>query len=243
MDVLSLWSATDDGADVAFDAGDAAAPSAFWRLDLPTGDAPALTRLQAIDADLGALDRASTQAGPRLQRLAATGDLSFDIAAGPRLPAAEAALLADLGAMKPDPGLASFGLRDRLSSWEQAGAEVQRLLLQALRLVSHYAWVETAVEGRLIGRTTVDWLGGMRTLWPPGEDASIQRRHYESLRLSLAAPAASLRLAAVITAGAATLAPLLAAPGSVILALPAAWKFVQRLRAEVNRDPEGFGNL
>lgn len=243
MDVLSLWSATDDGAEIAFDAGDGAAPSACWRLDLPAGDAPALTRLQAIDAGLGALDRASTQAGPRLRRLVAIGDLSFDIASGPRLPAAEAALLADLGAMEPDPDLTSFGLADRLPSWDRAGAEVERLLLQALHLVSHYAWVETAVEGRLIGRTTVDWLGGMRTLWPLAESAEAKRRHYESLRLSLAARAATLRLVAVVTTGAITLVPLLSAPGAAVLALPAAWRFVQRLRAEVNRDSNGFGNL
>lgn len=243
MDVLNLWFAPERDAEVAFDAGDGAAPAALWRLDLPAGDAHALTRLQAIDADLSALAWASTQAGPRLQRLAASDDLSFD-ASSPQLPGAERELLALLAGVQPDQDMASFGLLDRLPSWEQAGAEVQRLLQQALRLVSHYAWVETAIEGRLIGRTTVDWLGGMRTLWPLGEEAGIQRRHYESLRLSLAARAANLRLVAVITAGAATLAPLLAAPGSAILALPAAWRFVQRLRAEIERkDPEGFGNL
>lgn len=239
FDVLDLWSAPDGiAAEVAFDAGVEAAPSAVWRLDLPAGRTLARARLQAAQASLDEIAWASAQAGPRLQRLSATqtasAGLAFDAAASLQLPAAERDLLAMVGTVAPDQDKASFGLLDRLPlpTWEQASAKLQRLLEQAQHLTTHFAWVETTIEGRLIGRTTVDWLGGMRTLWLDGVDAEMQRRHDASLRLSLATRVATLRLLAVVAAGAATLTPLLVTPGSVLLALPAAWRFVQRLRAE-----------
>jgi len=244
LDVLDLWSAPAPMAGtVAFDASpktSAAQPPA-WRLDLPAGRGLAEDRLALAEASLDGLERTLDQSGPRLRRLTArevmADGAAFDAAASPDLPAAEAELLAALQGTDRDAGIPSFGVMDqlRLPSWEEAGATAERLLRQAERLVAHYAWIETAVEGRLIGQTTVTWTGDLRTVWPAGTGAEEQRLHERSVRLALATRAATVRIIAVVTAGAVTIVPLLTTPGSAILALPAIWKFIGRIRSELER--------
>lgn len=244
LDVLDLWSAPAPMAGtVAFDASpktSAAQPPA-WRLALPAGRGLAEDRLALAEASLDGLERALDQSVPRLRRLTArevmADGVAFDAAASPDLPAAEAELLAALQGTDRDAGLPNFGVMDQLllPSWEEAGATVERLLRQAERLVAHYAWIETAVAGRLIGQTAVTWTGDLRTVWPAGIGAEEQRLHERSVRLALATRTATVRIIAVVTAGAVTIVPLLATPGSAILALPAIWKFIGRIRSELER--------
>lgn len=243
LDIIDLWSTRVPMAEaVAIDAGPAAdtASSLAWRLDLPADRKLARDRLALAELSLPGLERALAETGPRLQRLAAPvmpGGVSFDAVSGTELPAAERELLQALRRSDGDATSASFGLfeQSQLPSWDEANAEVERLIEQARRFLTHYAWVETALAGRLIGQTAVTWTGDLRTVWPAPANAEEQQMHERSLRLALASRAATVRMVAVITTGAVTIIPLLATPGSAVLALSALWKFVRRVRAELER--------
>jgi hypothetical protein len=241
LDVLDLWSVASPAGDVGFAAGAEAEAElpATWRLDLLAGD-QAADRLTLVEASLAELERALDVAPARLQRVAEREDtLSFAAAAGAGLPAAELDLLAMLSAMRhePEPGLASFGVAETLGlpSGEEARVRIEWLLERAERLVTHYAWIETTMAGRLVGRTTVTWTGDLSALWPAGARVEEQRLHERSVAAALATRAATLRIVAVVTAGAATIAAALASPASALLALPAVWRFIQRIRGEITQ--------
>jgi hypothetical protein len=239
LDVLDLWSVAPAAGDVAFAASAEAEaePAAAWRLDLPAGD-QAAERLRLAETGLAEIERALAVAPARLQRLAEReATPSFAAAAGTDLPAAEQELLAMLSAMRhqTEPGLASFGVAAALGlpSWADARAEIERQLHHAERLAAHYAWIETTVAGRLIGRTTVSWTGDLSAVWPAGASVEEQRLHERSVAAALATRAAILRIIAAVTAGAAVIAVAFASPAAAILTLPAVWRFIQRIRTEI----------
>jgi hypothetical protein len=245
FDILDLWSSQGLPVyGVAFAASaEATARPSTWRLDLPPGRSAAEEHLDAVRASMEDWEGALAEAGPRLQRLVgleSAGGLSFAAASGSGLPAAEGELLRMLSAARHDAASVSFAAPDqaRFPEWQDAAAEVKRLFEQGRRLVRYYASVETAVAGQRVARTTVSWSGDLDTFWPAGVGPEAQLLHRRSLALALASRTTILRTIAVVTAGAVTIIPLLGTPGSAIMALPAIWRFVKRIRAELMRpDP------
>lgn len=256
FDVMALWSLPARPVEEEIPFGFAAAtataepveePPPVWRLQLPADDRQANQRITRAEASLRSAQIALDQADLRLQALVQTETAAAEvdyggIAATPMLPEPELELLDMLQAAESQDvaapeGVASFGLFDSLPTAELAEAreELEGFLEQLRRFVAHYAWVETEVGGRLIGRTAVTWTGDFRTLWPDTALAGDRLRHDRSLQLALATRTTMLRTFVVVTTGAVTILPLLTNPGSAILSLPAIWKFIKRIRSEIER--------
>lgn len=166
----------------------------------------------------------------------ARGEVSF--AAGP-LPPAEAELLQLLAAsgrtaIQTGQPEVSFGLgQDLGAELRKAIAGFQQFTQRIARLIAHFAWVETQVTGHLLARTVVSWTGDMNTLWEDYLEPQQVDLHRRSLTLAITSRAAMLRTFIATTQGAAKLSVLLATPGGAVLALPAAWKYVNQILAEL----------
>lgn len=227
---------------VSFGVGDAPEGTApRWRLDLPADPQQATSSLDAHQARLQAMQSALEGIPARLAALTARtrpapGVVSFSATteSGP-----EAGLLDLLG--QPTPAQVSFGLLDGLSGeWERVEADFRQFMEQARQLVGSLAWVETRQEGILLGHSVVTWGGDTLTAWDAGASAAQCRLHQRSLALSLESRTLALRTVLIVAQGAAKITVLLTTGGAgAILALPAAWKFVSQVLAEIRqrRDP------
>ena len=210
-----------------------------WRMDLPA-DA---TAAQAQLDDQLARMRASAAALPSVQARArdmtarakaADAPVSFTAtpAAGP-----EGELLAELAQLRPAEETAQFGILDSLKEkivppeWDDALQQVKPLLERAQNAVLYNAFVETRIAGQHIARTTISWAGDANTVW--GHDARLGdlTLHARSLELAIASRHMLIRLFFVTV----RLATTLATPGGPVLALPAAWKFINQVLAEVRQ--------
>ena len=87
----------------------------------------------------------------------------------------------------------------------------------------------------MLARTVVGWTGDLDTLWEQYLRPEQIDLHRRSLNLAITSRAAMLRTFIVTTQGAAKLSILLATPGGAILALPAAWKYVNQILAELEK--------
>jgi hypothetical protein len=215
-----------------------------WRVNLPADPAQAIRQLENTRAELQASQEALDNVPDRIESLVnrsqaeARGEVSF---AAESLPAAEAELLRMLGAAGQiavrgeQPGV-SFGLGQDLGAELRKATEgFQQFTQRISRLIAHFAWVETQVAGHLLARTVVGWTGDMNTLWEQYLQPEQIDLHRRSLDLAITSRAAMLQTFIVTTQGAAKLSILLAAPGGAILALPAAWKYVNQILAELEK--------
>jgi hypothetical protein len=94
------------------------------------------------------------------------------------------------------------------------------------------------VQQELLGQTTVGWTGDVNTVWRLGISAPEVMLHQRTLALALQSRDTLLQTLAKATQFAVKLAQLLlllGTPGGVILALPAAWKFINEVLAEVGQ--------
>jgi uncharacterized protein YukE len=117
------------------------------------------------------------------------------------------------------------------NAFDQFGSDMNRLL----RLVTHFAWVETEIEGQLLGRSVVSWSGDLDTNWASSAAAEVYQLHQRSLNQALATRNIALHAVTITTQSAVKLAVLLAAPGGALLALPVAWKFVKSILADIQK--------
>ncbi|WP_322490337.1 hypothetical protein [Chloroflexus sp.] len=202
-------------------------PDVIWQARLPDDPAAAQAALRAALAQLGAHEAALATIELRLQRVV-SGAVSFSLA----LPPAEQALLNGLWAVQPEE--ASFGLSDTLQAQCQAAQEqIAALSAQTREALGGYATVETVQGGRLIGRTRINWHGDARSLLIAGIDSTQAELHHQTLALALRSRAGLLRLFGLVGRGAAIVATMVTSPAGVIMALPAVWRFVQEVLAEV----------
>ena len=230
--------------EVAFDLGESTPEeSSLWRLDLPSDPEQAGVQLGAAEAQVSATQAALGDIPGRIDALVAQlrvpGDdgVSFDTAGAAVLPEAESELLRWLDST--DPVQVSFGIGAVTSSAvKETGAQFLQGTDQLLRLLVHFAWVETQIEGDLLARTVVNWTGDTDTTW--GLDLTPEQfdLHQRSLRLALASRTTPLRIFIIVTQSAAKISALVATPGGALLALPAAWKFVNKVLAEVKNYQE-----
>ncbi len=243
-------------------AQDSALPAAdagplCWRVDLAPDPRQAAAELDRALAGLAATMNSLDSAGGRLAGFAArdglapAGDTAYDLEAVPIARPAEA----DLQALLDELALAGERAQDgegaqaaertdydfgALSAGRigEAVAGYRGFLRQFYQSVSAYAHVETAQWGRVLARTRVGWGSDMDTAWHARVTSGQIALHERSLSLALETRAGLLRVAVLVVQGARLLAQLsvmAAATPSLILAAPAAWRFIQQVLAEARR--------
>jgi len=216
----------------------AAQEFSLFEVDLPARPWSAAEQLEAAQTALDQAGRALGAVPGRLDRLvgqALAGNLgpaSFALGGTDGLGPAEAELLASLGGLPGGPPVESYGLAERLPDWKQSQKEFLEAFERLQKLLTHLAWVETRVDGALLARTVVDWSGDLDTVWGKRLDAAQFELHRRALQVALSSRVALLRLLTTVLQATAKISILLSTPGAQLLALPAAWRYVNQILRE-----------
>lgn len=213
-----------------------------WRIDLPADPGQAERTLAERQVLLGASQRALEDVPQRIanvvQHAQATGGvgLSFAPLSAEALPDTEAETLGLLHALElPAAGVSFAAGSEERRGLEQAFDQFKADMDDLLRLVTHFAWVETQQDSVLLGRTVVGWSGDLDTLWSPGLTPERRDLHRRSLHQALVSRNILLHATVVTARSAGKLAVLLATPGGAVLAIPVAWKFVKAIMADIEK--------
>src|SRR5512144_1375183 len=237
-DVLGLWRMPAPSPDVAFsapgpDAGTHDDDPPVWRIELPADRSRAWL----------SLDSARDRAASAQARLPRTADTLLDVVAGrvgsdpgSDLPAAELELSRWLEERRdPGPGVA-FGVSDQLASWTREAADaLGDLNARIARWCAPTARVDTHLGDRLVGRSAVRWRGDAHSAVRAELGAEDVRLHASAVGLVRSSRATLLSALGIALEGALLVARLVALPGGPLLALPATFRFVNRLLAEAQR--------
>lgn len=237
-EVIGLWQTQaplpEEG--VSFGAGSASmAEATVWRTNLPSDPDKAQTCLAAGERRLNLSHKALESAAARMDALLGgrTAHASFGVLPAEATGRAESELLRLLDEIRRGSRPASYGLADKISGgWQEAAQNFHRVLERLQKFVMYYAWVETRVRERFLGRTAVTWGGDTRTIWAAELDAEQVRLHRRSLALALGSRDALLQMFALTARYAVKLSVLATMPGGMVLVLPVAWKFIHQVMAE-----------
>jgi len=194
--------------------------------------------LARVEASRGALATARTRLDALVAQKHSTTEISFAVAsAEPDLPAAEQQLLKQLAVVKGEGAEVSFGLFGLPSRGDLEAAEEQfkGVMARIAQSLLYYALVETRIEARLMGRTAISWSADAKTLWQSGNRPGVFALHQRSLKLAVESRNSMLRMFMLTAQAAVKLSVLLATPGGQLLALPAAWKFINQVLAEIGQ--------
>lgn len=212
--------------------GEPAGP--VWRIELPDDPAAAWAALRAAEAELGRHEAALDGAPARISALAAAGGAASFSTTG--LPAPERQLLALLGGAGGAGGetAGSFSTRGAAPpSWAEAEERFRAFVAQVQEAVSNYAVVETRVGGGLVARSTVSWTGDMRSLLGAAPTAGQREAHRRAVGLALRSRAALLKSFGTVMRGATLVAVMAGSPAGALMAMPAAWRFVDQLVSDL----------
>jgi hypothetical protein len=244
-EVLGLWETVPTPSSQALAFGtaiDSLVQPLLWRADLPAELRLAHAHLADAETRVHTSQTALAGATHRLEGFleARQAGMAFGLPAGDRATGQpEAALAGLLEEIQAGRGTVSFGVGAWLGGgWAQATQQLQAVVTRLRHLVSDYVWVETRVHEELLGQTTVGWSGGVQTVWRRGLTADEVMLHQRTLALALQSRHTMLQTLVLATRCAgrlASLSLLLSTPGGVLLALPAAWKFINEVLAEVGR--------
>jgi hypothetical protein len=221
---------------------DADQQASLWQLDLPSDPQAAAVQLHQAEAQVNVTEKALADVTTRIDALVENlrtqeQQVSFGESQAISTAPAEQELVRWLDTI--DPVQVSFGLESLPTSQIQAASQQFRQVTGNLwRLLVHFAWVETQLQGDLLARTVVNWTGDMETAWRPQVLPEEHALHLRALKLALASRITLLRLFIIVTQSATKISVLIATPGGAILALPAAWKFVNKVLAEVENYQE-----
>lgn len=230
-------------APVSFVAGESAPLDApVWKVSLPEDPFAAEQALSEAEAQIAAAEAALNEIPARLEAVTSAqprgSQVSFE-AAPHRIEtdSPEASMLDLLGharSLEQGRTVISYGMTDFASeAWEQARVQFEAFVGQIQREMLHFAWVETNVAGRVLARTTVGWSGDNNTAWLDGVAADQVAIHRRALQVAIKSRALRMRIFATVTGGAAKLSILLSTPAGAVLALPAAWKYVTDILAQI----------
>lgn len=241
-----------------FAVGDAAADEPTWHVELPASAIDA----QHILANNAALLQQQQESLSLIQqefnsftRQGGAGLVSFSAtsAASEHFVAQKEMLRESLNYYVPDSdvdALTSYGLRDwfrkkkkprATSAPPRSSADQSEWLAfvhQAERALTNYVRVETMIPAPTIaGATRVGWTGDFHTTWHPSMSATARQLHLQAVNVALTSRMSLVRLIAVVAGGAAGLAAKATAlpPGGQVLLLPAAWRFVKDVLAELRK--------
>lgn len=257
-DLFGLWEPVSPGAALAgeidFGLAEDEADELRYSIDVPWDPRQAAAGLDAGEARLNALLLDLRHAERRLAGFVAgaaplpSGEAAYDVDAGDAAPLEEPEadlydLLEEIARAGEPPARepAEPVAFDRV---EPAGGRLQEtregfegFLRQFYRTVSNYAWVETAVDGRLVGRTRVTWFGDADTTWRTPTTAAQIALHQRAVTLALNTRAAMMRVAVLVVQGARLLAqlPVMLTPIGILMTIPAAWRFLDKVLAEARR--------
>jgi len=224
-DVLGVWRLGPPAPSVAFTASRSTPPEVpLWRIDLPAEPLQAARRLAAGQARLLAASHRLADATARLDAVLDRSRPGVAFTTDTSIPggSAEAELVGwlqrpgEAGAAGPGSALAAF--TNRLASYCRPSA-----------------LVETQLQGEPVARSLLGLGGNVRTVCRPGLGPRGAGLHRDGVSLVVGSRAALLRVVACVTRGAVAISVRLALPGGPVLALPVAWRFVQRVLAEVDR--------
>ena len=234
-DPLGLWSVPQEDA-VSFSAGAAAPPEEpTWRIELPESpkEAQAILAGQIQASKLAHQDLANVNRD--LIHIGRTEAVSFSTS-DPLL-AQKSELLATLDAFQSPVSYGLFSRKDKKKGSEDHESHQQWLAFveRVQQTVAHYARIETALAGRDVGRTAVGWTGDFATTWEPNVTIEMMRTHRQSVHLALDSRIALIRIVSIVATGAAGLAVKAAIPGGQVLLLPAIWRFVRDVLAELRQ--------
>ena len=232
------------GADLSFDLQ--AVPDqqfAVSRLNL-SGDRQALEtdliqRGQFLQVSQAALDTAPARAMDFVNKIQDLDQVSFGAGTSTPLSPAEMEALRWITHLEAGPGEVSFAAGDQAEvELEQANRQFQDVVERMLQQVSHFAWVETLLDGQILAHTVVNWAGDMQTSWQLDLDPDDYRLHRRALHQALATRNILVHACLVTTQSAAKLAVLLTNPAGALMALPVAWKLVQQILIDIEKYQE-----
>lgn len=239
-DVLGLWTPVplpERGA-TAFDALDGGTDAVpVWRANYPADPGLLAADLDEAWKQLEAAEAALAAAPTRLDAFVMQGQSGTAYALTAEgtpqgLPEQDLDLL--LGEIRGVAPTTSYALDDlSVGRLDLALEAFQAFADRFQQVVAHFAWVETRVEGRLVGRTAVTWTGDVDTLMADWLDADQMGLHQQTLSLALASRRTVLRTSSLVIANAVKLSALLTTPGGFVLAIPAMLRFINQLRKEL----------
>lgn len=213
-----------------------------WRLDLPADPQAAQSTLSQRQELLLTSQMALADVPDRIESLVqharASGGVGISFAPPPAeaLPEPESDALELLHALEmPAVGLSFAAGSEERRGLDNAFTQFKADMDNLMRLVTHFAWVETQQDNLLIGRTIVGWSGDLDMLWRSGLAPQAQELHQLSLSQALASRNILLHAAVVTVRSAAKLAVLLTTPGGAVLAIPVAWKFIKEVMADIEK--------
>lgn len=232
--LFGLWQSALPSLAVSFAAG--SPPTApTWRVHLSGEWQTATAQLDAAKQRLQQTHSALDNVPERLTTLVTTrsSDLSFSTTP---LAQPETALLRMIDELEGSPADISFGIGgDLRQHWDELHQQYRAFIARIDQTILHAAWVETDLDGQLIGRTALAWDGDGGTIWRRELSREQIELHQRSLALAIESRATLLRMLGLVMRGAALLATTLATPGGLVMALPAAWKFVNDVIAEIKQ--------
>ncbi len=240
-DILAGWDMPRAAAPSALSFGveEAAEEIPVWRTSLPADPAEAEAQLDQAEQQLRAVQAALETVPERVDALAAraaqgaAGVVSFGVET---LPGADTELLDLLASAGAETGGVSFGVAGiSVGNWQQAQEFFTTSLQRLSGAITRLALVETSVGGQAVGRTVINWSGDLDTAWLPPVLQERQSQHERSLRTALAARNLLLNMLIVTLQSAGKISAALAVPGGVVMALPAVWKYVNRIINEVEQ--------
>ncbi|MBN1580022.1 MAG: hypothetical protein JXA89_04920 [Anaerolineae bacterium] len=239
QDPLGLWDVPpQEVVSFAIGSGAGAPSEPIWRIELPGSipEARAILSEQARATDLAQRDLA--QASQELVFFDPTG-VASSFSTSDELAAPKSALLTAVDELDPSNAV-SFGLFGAKQTQQpkvdkQSCQQWQAFMDQVRQVVGNYARIETALDEVHVGQTSVSWTGDMTTHFEPGVSPEAMRTHLYSVHLALSSRIALMRVVSVVATGAAGLALKAAIPGGQVLLLPAVWRFVRDVVAELRR--------
>jgi hypothetical protein len=203
-----------------------------WRANLPADLNEAAVQIALGEASVRASQRALANAPTRLDAALKRRPNGFSFSTNERRP--EDQLFGMLGALEEEPNAVNFGIgEDVKAGWEKANAQFRSFAAQAREAITNLAVVETRSGNLLIGRTSVNWSGDMRTLWPIALEPAQTALHQRTLTLALESRLAMVRTFILVLRGAGLVAQAVSSPIGTVTAIPAAWKFISEILNEV----------
>lgn len=222
-----------------------------WRATLPANAYQAADNLARGEQRLHASRQALADAPARLDALVevarANGGagISFNAPTTPHqtvaLSQAERELLGTLEQINTEPERMPRSFSTNLEpqqprsvpeGWRDGVERVQSFLQHVRKVVAHYALIETVIADEVIGRTAIGWGGNAQTTWSTRIRSEQVALHWRTLDMSLESRRTFVNTFVIVSQGLLKIAVLVSAPGGVVLALPAVWKFINKLMAE-----------
>jgi hypothetical protein len=244
-DLLGLWtpvpSVPTEG--IVFRAATEAEETGLvWRANYPADLEQAERSVSEARAALAAAEAALAEAPLRLNAFVVQerSGLSFGLGAPGAQPArAEDDLSLLLGEMWGTTPMVEFSAgKELFGRWDEAYQAFQSFADRLQRMVAQYAWVETQVDGRLLGQTAVSWTGDVDTVLLDRLDREQMQLHQQTLGLALASRRAMVQTFTLVVTNATKISVLLATPGGIALALPAVLRFINQIRKELSAKKE-----